>query len=328
MRPKRKRRCELSGEPRARFNPLKALNALRDARSYSKAEKLVLVMVVSHTDRYGTSYPSLDTLAVECAMARSVVATAVANLLKRTDGPVQITASHQGRRDGSGGRGPNRYQLRLSPAGGRKVAAVESGGRTEVDGDLSPKSGGVESEKRGLESDRRTGRYPEEEIQRKGTRDLARSKSAPTPAPAVLKLTNPKPAKAKAPADPNVTVLRDWHRSEHLRLRGAEPKYTSSQHAAAGKAWKDLLSVRTVVEGKQIITAGLTEGFAVDPWLIVKQQNKLATGNAGTGRGRYQPQAITPELSGLGRAAGAGLLGHAMQSAQEMLTAAVASGET
>jgi hypothetical protein len=116
-----------------------------------------------------------------------------------------------------------------------------------------------------------------------------------------LEAPKPKRKKAEQQTDPNVNVLRDWHRSEHARIRGAEPVYTSNQHAAAGKSWKELLSIRSVDEAKAIITAALTEGFNVDPWAILKAQNKLATGASPRGGRNYQPQAGSPELLALGR---------------------------
>jgi hypothetical protein len=120
------------------------------------------------------------------------------------------------------------------------------------------------------------------------------------------KVRKRKPKADGTAPNPNVNVLRDWHRTEHARLRGAEPTYTSNQCAAAGKAWKDLLTVRSLDEAKGIITRALAEsaGYHVDPWAILKAQNRYAGSATPDTRRRYEPQATTPALANLGREAG------------------------
>jgi hypothetical protein len=129
------------------FSKLQALSAVRDDRTLTKAEKLVLVMLISHASKSGECFPSFDLLAKECDMARSVVAQALADLRARgVASPVRVHVTRRYRAAGRG-RDPNVYRLELSPAGGLKSRPSKSGGRTQVGDVLSPEIDRSKSEK-------------------------------------------------------------------------------------------------------------------------------------------------------------------------------------
>jgi hypothetical protein len=297
---------------RQKFPRLVALSAVRDSRGLSKAEKLILFTLISHAGSDGTCFPSYETLAEECDMGRGRVAEAIGTLLARTDGPIKLVRAHRARTDGSGGRSSNMYRLQLSPAGGRNPGVVESAEGTQPGEGLSLEIEGVESPNAGgVESRPGTGSSPMK-LSNEAHQDLATDKPSQTSAPEFALEAPKQEAKRgkrrpkESEPNPDVNVLREHHRSEHLRVLGVEPVYTSGQHARAGKAWKELLSVRAVDVAKTIITAALEDRFAVDPWTIVTQQNKFASGKPrARGRG-YQPQDGSAELLTLGRRTRAG----------------------
>jgi hypothetical protein len=130
----------------AGFSKLHALSAIRDDRTLSKAERLVLVMLISHASKTGECFPSIDLLADETAMARCVVADALTSLRSRgAASPVSLAVEHRASAKGRG-RVSNLYRLHLSPPGRLKSARSKSAEQTQVPKDLSleierPKSG-------------------------------------------------------------------------------------------------------------------------------------------------------------------------------------------
>jgi hypothetical protein len=309
------------------FSKLHALSAVRDDRTLSKAERLVLVMLISHAKHdTGECFPSLDLLADECDMARSVVAAAVSSLRARgAASPVRVTVVRRARVEGRG-RESNVYRLDLSPAGGLKSRdqSTAAGLRS---GDLSPKIGRPKSEKGpdlspagGLEAGKEAG-------QEAGKRSAPTSGAgsftleAPTPKAKSTPRKRPQNGNRSGVPDPRVSLLWDHHHAEYERLRGVKPIFTESQRGAAGRAWKEMLAAldgapavgkdRAAEEGRQIITAALVEGFHVKPSAIVANMNNFRGTGRPRGRGLVdvQPGDVRPEVEAAARARGEALAG-------------------
>lgn len=269
----------------APFSKLEALTVVRDDRSLSKAEKLVLVMLISRAstkatrraDRVvppGSSWPSLETLAEDCGMARSIVAAAIKTLPKKAGGRLTLTVEHWGRADGSGGRSSNLYRLTLNPESGLKSSAVKSNSQTQPQGDLSPKAREVESEKPwglsppgGLEAGKEAGKRS-----RKASKRTA----------------------SQAAADPQVPQLWAHYHAEHERLRQVAPVFAPSQRGAVGKAWKEMLQVVSLDEAKAVVSRALNEGFHVQPTAILQSLNRYRGPQIGSVR-KLQVQRGTPD---------------------------------
>ncbi len=145
--------------------------AIRDARCYSRSEKAVLNAIVSRANNAGACWPPYEVLASDTGYSRAAVAAALASLQTRTDGPLRLTVQHQGKRDGSGGRGSNVYRVELNPVAGLKPVesipetqrAVESKEKTQpapAVEELSPEIDGLSPKMQAVESSQWTGSSP------------------------------------------------------------------------------------------------------------------------------------------------------------------------
>lgn len=294
-----------------RLSKLTALDAIRDDRHLTSAERLVLLMLIAHVKPSdGTCFPSLELLAKETGLSRSTVAAALGSLRARTDSPVAVTVVHRGRGTQGGGRASNVYQLSLrpitgpksnpveseeqtqptftlSPPDGPKPLPVESDGATQPVGHLSPTDGGLES-KRGGELSPPAGHEAGQEaghLNRSGS-----SKRSP---------------KTDQPPNPNGPKLWEHYHAEHKRLRGVEPKFTGRQRGGVGRAWKDMLEVLDFDEAKLVVTRALEAGYHVQPTAIVANLNRYRGNQAIGGRGvQVQRGANEAEANSWGRAKG------------------------
>lgn len=94
------------------FSKLQALSAIRDDRTLDAKERLVLLMLVTHTDKAGQCYPSARVLAAETGLSERSVASALTSLRSRGDAtPVRVQSQARGKPRPGGGRPPNLYQL-------------------------------------------------------------------------------------------------------------------------------------------------------------------------------------------------------------------------
>jgi hypothetical protein len=231
----------------APFSKLQALSAVRDNRTLSKAEKLVLVMLISHASNVGECFPSLDLIAEECDMARSVVAAAVSTLRARgASSPVRVHATRRYRATGRG-REPNVYTLELSPAGGPSKPRPKSGGRTQVGDVLSPEIARSKSEKVPVLSPAGGLEAGNEAVQEAGKGSAATSAAgtftleAPT-SKAAKRAPAKKRSKAAKPAsngEAHKQVVDCYFAEWQAKYGGKSPIFRSRE----GKAVHDLLEV-------------------------------------------------------------------------------------
>jgi hypothetical protein len=216
------------------FSKLQALSAVRDDRTLSKAEKLVLLMLISHANKSGECFPSFETLADECDMARSVVAKAVADLRARgAASPVQVTATRRYRAAGRG-RDPNVYRLDLSPAGGLKSRSSKSGGRTQVVGVLSPEIGRSTSEKGPVLSPAGGLEAGKEAVQEAGKRSAATSAagSFALEAPNFQKTKRAPKKRPKAPNDEAHRQVVESYFEAFRAQHGRDPIFAGAEGKA------------------------------------------------------------------------------------------------
>jgi hypothetical protein len=266
----------------ARFSKLEALSAVRDDRTLEAKERLVLVMLVAHTDAHGRCYPSLERLAESTGLARRSVVAALAAL--RTPGralPVSIATNSRGKPPSGGGRPPNMYTLTVE-FGAR--AASNSGASTgqQVPESPSPEDGEFRANGEGVSGKTCTEfRAPValEAGHRSCTEKLANTARSQKRGARKGRKRN------SSTTDPNVRKLWDhWH-AEYARLRDCKPAFAASQQGRAGKSFKDILEATGDLEhAKAVVTQALSKGFHVEPWQILGALNQYRGGSQPNGR--------------------------------------------
>jgi hypothetical protein len=274
-----------------RFRKLHALTAIRDDRKYTKAGKLVAVMLTSHADRGGYCFPSLPLLAAETGLSRSVVAATLAELRSMLDGPLLVVSARRGRADGSGGRTSNMYQLKLNPNAGRKSPPVESADQTQAVGDLSPEIGGLSPETGGVESAGRTGSSTRSSTRSRTKRSASTSDASSFALSVVTSKPKTRKAKASEETTPGHQEITAHYFAEFRAKHGRDPIFGPAE----GKAVKDLATKLNgdIAEAKRRISIAFASwrGATITIRAITANPDQFATAEAPRkANGRHAPQ--------------------------------------
>lgn len=131
--------------PDDRFPKLRALHAVfgLDCPYTDHERGVAAVLILDRDEKRGAAYRGQAGIADRAGMSRRQVQRALASLLERTDGPLEIRAVAQGRNQGAGGRAPNLYRVELRANLTRKGGQVERQPDAQPEGDLCARTEGV-----------------------------------------------------------------------------------------------------------------------------------------------------------------------------------------